>query len=70
MSAKINKIILFLFHFEEKNVSGPVKQVKKKCGLKVIYNMCFRQYSPVTSLLTGDICMITDCMLRLYTICV
>ena len=33
MSAKINKIILFLFHFEEKNVGGPIKQVKKKCGL-------------------------------------
>ena len=36
MSAKINKIILSLFHFEEKNVGGPVKQVKKKvwpyCG--------------------------------------
>ena len=29
MLAKINKMILFLFHFEEKNVGGPVKQVKK-----------------------------------------
>ena len=33
MPAKINKIILFLFHFEEKNVGGPIKQVKKMCGL-------------------------------------
>ena len=29
MSAKINKINLFLFYFEEKNVGGPVKQVKR-----------------------------------------
>ena len=32
--------------------------------------MCFRQNLPVTSLLTGDISMVTDCMLRLYTNCV
>ena len=33
MSAKINEIILFLFHFEEKNVGGPVKQIKKSMAL-------------------------------------
>ena len=33
MSAKIIKIVLFLFHFEEKNVGGPVKQVKKSVAL-------------------------------------
>ena len=45
MSAKINKIILFLFHFKEKNVGGPIKQVKKsvalpKCKTEISLNLC------------------------------